>query len=492
MTFIQSLNPEIAYPGRFPNEVGAGVSGESSGSGMRVVECSRGRGKVGTNKVSPYGFNSFETWQCVSAKRTAWNEFSCSMASTVICLATELVRDILELRLLCLLQCWYNHNLLLQRKKMKLKCLMLIPLSPTTAPSPPPQDLIPTPLQAQPATPSSPTPEQPTETFESSIPLLNTLLETSKEEGQEVREEGEVKVFWFEDVKKGGEIAKINADDDITLVDMETQVYMDAELQGMINDVNAAEPTVFDDEEVTMTMAQTLIKMKAEKAKLFDEQIAKRLHDEEVEQVAARKKMIWKELKCYNNSMMTNTQARKNMVIYLKNMVGYKMEHFRGMTYDKVSPIFEKEYNKVQTLFKLDKDVEEPRKKRVAEEPLLQESFKKLKAVEVSVTEFKGEALQVKYPLIDREIHSEGSRSYWKIVRVGGITEAYQSFEDMLKGFDREDLVALWSLVKEKFSTTVPTVNKEKALWVELTRLFEPNADDVLWKLQRYMHDLLT
>nr|GFC49482.1 leucine-rich repeat protein [Tanacetum cinerariifolium] len=84
--------------------------------------------------------------------------------------------------------------------------------------------------------------------------------------------------------------------------------------------------------------------------------------------------------------------------------------------------------------------------------------------------------LQVKYPLIDWEIHSEGSRSYWKIIRVGGVTEAYQSFEDMLKGFNREDLDALWRLVKEKFSSTVPTVYKEKALWVELTRLFEPNA----------------
>ncbi|GJZ50967.1 hypothetical protein Tco_0605482 [Tanacetum coccineum] len=32
----------------------------------------------------------------------------------------------------------------------------------------------------------------------------------------------------------------------------------------------------------------------------------------------------------------------------------------------------------------------------------------------------------------------------------------------------------------------------EKALWVELKRLFEPDKDDVLWKLQRYMHDPLT
>nr|GEV15381.1 reverse transcriptase domain-containing protein [Tanacetum cinerariifolium] len=50
---------------------------------------------------------------------------------------------------------------------------------------------------------------------------------------------------------------------------------------------------------------------------------------------------------------------------------------------EEVRPIFEREYNKVQTLFIHDKDVEEPSKKRVAEETLLQESFKKLKAVKV-------------------------------------------------------------------------------------------------------------
>nr|GEV66844.1 hypothetical protein [Tanacetum cinerariifolium] len=57
---------------------------------------------------------------------------------------------------------------------------------------------------------------------------------------------------------------------------------------------------------------------------------------------------------------------------------------------------------------------------------------------------------------------------------------------------NREDLVALWNLVKEKFSLAVPSVDKEKALWVELKRFFEPDVDDVLWKLQRYMHAPLT
>nr|GEV18217.1 hypothetical protein [Tanacetum cinerariifolium] len=184
-------------------------------------------------------------------------------------------------------------------------------------------------------------------------------------------------------LRKEGKIEAINADEDITLVDVNTQeevADMDAEFQGRITqedvsattkDVNATEPTVFDDEEVIMTMAQTLIKMKAEKARLFDEQMAKDC-------------LMRKKYQSLKRKLVSIAQARKNMIIYLKNMAGYKMEHFRGMTYDKVRPIFEREYNKVQTLFKPDKDVEEPHKKRVAEETLLQKSFKKLKAVEVS------------------------------------------------------------------------------------------------------------
>nr|GEZ10011.1 hypothetical protein [Tanacetum cinerariifolium] len=141
-------------------------------------------------------------------------------------------------------------------------------------------------------------------------------------------------------------------------------------------------------------------------------------------------------------------QARKNMMIYLKNMARYKIEHFRGMTYDKVRPIFEREYKKVQTLFKPDKDVKEPKKKRVADETLLQESFKKLRTAEVS-----------------------GSES----------TQEIPSNDP--KEMSKEDVQNI---------SAKPSEGKEKALWVELIRLFEPDAYDVLWKLQRYMHALLT
>ncbi|GJU21945.1 hypothetical protein Tco_1155287 [Tanacetum coccineum] len=63
---------------------------------------------------------------------------------------------------------------------------------------------------------------------------------------------------------------------------------------------------------------------------------------------------------------------------------------------------------------------------------------------------------------------------------VGNHTEAYQTFDDMLKKFDKDDLDKLWSLVKERFSLIDPTDDKERTLWVELKRLFEPDIDDIL------------
>ncbi|GJY64295.1 putative ribonuclease H-like domain-containing protein [Tanacetum coccineum] len=84
---------------------------------------------------------------------------------------------------------------------------------------------------------------------------------------------------------------------------------------------------------------------------------------------------------------VTVAQARKNMMTYLKNMDGYKMGNFKGMSYDEIRPIFEKEYNKVQTLFKKDTEVGKTEKKIVAEETLLQESFKKLRTAEASSSE---------------------------------------------------------------------------------------------------------
>nr|GEX40124.1 hypothetical protein [Tanacetum cinerariifolium] len=109
--------------------------------------------------------------------------------------------------------------------------------------------------------------------------------------------------------------------------------------------------------------------------------------------------------------------------------------------------------------------------KRPAEEELAHEQQKKQKT---------------KYPIIDWEIYTEGIRKYWKIIRVGNITKEHQFFVDIIKAFDKENLVKLRSLVKERFSSLNPTKDKEISLWVELKRLFESDEDDELWKFKSF------
>nr|GEV52665.1 reverse transcriptase domain-containing protein [Tanacetum cinerariifolium] len=163
-----------------------------------------------------------------------------------------------------------------------------------------------------------------------------------------------------EDEEDEGRIEAIDFDEDITLVDAKTQVDLGVELQGRKDDDNvttkdasAVEPTIFDDEEM-----------------------AKRLHDEEVEQVAAREKQEKDDLE--------KAKVLQQKYVDKQENIDWNVVVEQCMTYDNVRPIFDREYNKVQTLFKPDKDVEEPQKKRVIEETLLQKSFKKLKAIEVS------------------------------------------------------------------------------------------------------------
>ncbi|GJR19324.1 hypothetical protein Tco_0967851 [Tanacetum coccineum] len=219
------------------------------------------------------------------------------------------------------------------------------------------------------------------------------------------------------------------------------------------------------------------------------------------------------------NKPMTQAQQRTYMCNYIKNMGNHTLQQLKKLSFDEVKELFETIMKRVNTFTPMESDDTVPKvvagsSKIDAEQELNQESSKRQKIGEGSepAEESKDElsqeqlqqlmiivpeegmnveALQTKYPIIDWEVYTEDSRKYWKIIRVGNHTEVYQIFEDMLKNFDRDDLVKLWSLVHERFNSTEPTEDKERELWVELKRLFEPDDDDTLWKLQRYMHDPL-
>nr|GEY90476.1 hypothetical protein [Tanacetum cinerariifolium] len=80
----------------------------------------------------------------------------------------------------------------------------------------------------------------------------------------------------------------------------------------------------------------------------------------------------------------------------------------------------------------------------------------------------------------DEQVHTEGQRSYWQIIRLGGSSACYQFFVDLLKQLDKEDLNQLWALVKEYLSIRPATNDKEMELWVELKRMYEPDPEDQL------------
>nr|GFB01033.1 hypothetical protein [Tanacetum cinerariifolium] len=56
----------------------------------------------------------------------------------------------------------------------------------------------------------------------------------------------------------------------------------------------------------------------------------------------------------------TESEARKNMMIYLKNTAGYKMDFFKGMTYAEICPIFQDRFDEnMRFLFKSREKMEE-------------------------------------------------------------------------------------------------------------------------------------
>nr|GEY22013.1 xylulose kinase-1 [Tanacetum cinerariifolium] len=56
----------------------------------------------------------------------------------------------------------------------------------------------------------------------------------------------------------------------------------------------------------------------------------------------------------------TKAQARKNMIMYLKNVAGFRLDYFKGMSYDDIHPIFEAKFNSnIAFLLKTKRQLEE-------------------------------------------------------------------------------------------------------------------------------------
>nr|GEV83921.1 nucleotide-binding, alpha-beta plait [Tanacetum cinerariifolium] len=152
--------------------------------------------------------------------------------------------------------------------------------------------------------------------------------------------------------------------------------------------------------------------------------------DDVMEQVKRREKqdntvMTYQALK---RKHVTEAQARKNIMIYLKNMAGFKMGFFKGITYSNIRFIFEKHYNSIQAfLEKGEKEIKEEGSKRKATD--------------------------------DDDVYTEATPL-------------------ASKNFDREDLETLWKIIKERFKSTEPKNFLDDFFLNTLKIMFEkPNVE---------------
>nr|GEV87031.1 reverse transcriptase domain-containing protein [Tanacetum cinerariifolium] len=187
----------------------------------------------------------------------------------------------------------------------------------------------------------------------------------------------------------------------------------------------------------------------------------------------------------------TEGQARKNMIGYLKNVAGFKMDYFKGMSYDDIHPIFEAMFNSNMAFLQKTKEQikeEESRALKRINETLAEKAAKRQKLDE-EVEELKrhlqimpnkdddvyteATPLARKVFVVDYKIIKLNNKPYYKIIRADDTYQFYVSFLSLLKNFDREDLEALWSLVKERFSTTKPKNFSDDFLLVTLGEMLE-------------------
>ncbi|GKC56687.1 hypothetical protein Tco_1084285 [Tanacetum coccineum] len=204
---------------------------------------------------------------------------------------------------------------------------------------------------------------------------------------------------------------------------------------------------------------------------------------------------------------------------------GYKMRHFKGMSYEDIRPIFEKVWDQIHSFVPMDSKLEIPKLKRA--EPVKRQSTKEEKKRDDSNKPSEGrrkktlarkrasgkdseesmkkqkleddtekedlkayldiipgddvaidiESLATKYPIVDWKTYVLAKNfMYYQIFRVDGNSKNYKIFSEMLDDFDRHDVLDLHRLVKERYMTS-SLEGYDLMLWGDLKTLFEPDEE---------------
>nr|GEW64868.1 hypothetical protein [Tanacetum cinerariifolium] len=408
--------------------------------------------------------------QCMSANRTSWNEFSSSMASAVICLSTgrnfnfskyifdSLVRNVDSFTKFYMYPCFLQ---LIIRKQVGDLSLHTTKNDSGTASGEGAaevnvEDVSIAGVAAEGAA-SVADDEVPAAVDEPSIPL-HTPPTTSPQPSQDQHSTSQVGTAQrietsddtvMDDVSKQERIiADIDADKDVTLKDVAAvakgvqDAEIDkkpAELQEVVKVVTTAKliTEVVTAASAAITAAAPQLTTVAAPILTTAPSAARRrkgvvLRDPKesdtpsiivyseakskdkgkgilVEEPKPLKKQSQiKQDEAYARELETEAQARKNMMIYLRNVAGFKMDYFKGMTYDDICLIFKKHFDSNVAFLQKTKEQIDEKDSRV---------LKRLMPNEDDDVYTDATPLALKVPVIDYEIYTKNNKPYYKIKR---------------------------------------------------------------------------
>nr|GEU51117.1 hypothetical protein [Tanacetum cinerariifolium] len=221
--------------------------------------------------------------------------------------------------------------------------------------------------------------------------------------------------------------------------------------RGISAEDKGKEKVIARDAEIERIHAEEELKMLIDGLDRSNEVIAKQLQEyeqSEAELTIREKIDLINELVKYQaqqSKPLSKKEQREFFMSVLRSHAGWNTRHFRGMTLEEFKDKFIPVWKQFEDFVPMSSKEERERVKRKWLK-LEQGSAKKIKTSKevfeedlkemmqlVPVEEVYVEALQVKHPIIDWDIQSEGKKEYWKIVKLGGHTVVYQFFVDMLK-----------------------------------------------------------
>nr|GFC12376.1 hypothetical protein [Tanacetum cinerariifolium] len=251
----------------------------------------------------------------------------------------------------------------------------------------------------------------------------------------------------------------------------------------------------FKDED--LTIAQTFVKMRTRidadalfATKLQEEERGQFFIDEQarflVEIIIERKRFFAAQrAKKLRNKPPTKAQLRNKMITYLKNIGSFTYIQLKNKSLEEIQKLYEKEQKWINNFVPIDSEVVkdigkkddssqkqvESTKKRPREEHH-EESVKKQK-LEDDIEKDKlracldiipgddfainVESLPAKYPIVDRKTQIlTKNMMYYQIIRANGSSKNYKIFTEMCDDFDRQDVLDLYRLVKQRYETISP------------------------------------